>query len=352
MRILAIETSCDETAAAVVVGDPSKDSGVMVERSIVASQIDLHQKYGGVYPEVASREHGKKIIPVLCEALELGGADPTRLPDFAWHGIDAIAVTHGPGLIGSLLVGTQTAATIALTTNTPLIAVNHLAGHIYASFISEADATTPQFPLMALVVSGGHTMLVYMKGHHQYQLLGQTRDDAAGEAFDKVAKLLGLPYPGGPHVSRMAQGGNREAYSFPIGLEHEATLDFSFSGLKTAVLRAVAARPMMTDIAKADIAASFERAVVDALLQKTARALDQFPVRHFVLGGGVAANTYLRERLTSYLAHRTSRVVCHIPKLAWCTDNAAVIGAGAVYQSTKPTLPEELITYARLPLAG
>ncbi len=352
MRLLAIETSCDETAAAIVVGDPSNDDGVTIERSIVASQINLHQKYGGVYPEVASREHGKKIIPVLCEALGLSAADPTRLPDFEWHGIDAIAVTHGPGLIGSLLVGTQTAATIALTTHTPLIAVNHLAGHIYASFIREEDAILPEFPLMALVVSGGHTMLMYMKGHHDYQLLGQTRDDAAGEAFDKVAKLLGLPYPGGPHVSNLARLGNREAYNFPIGLEHEATLDFSFSGLKTAVLRAVTARPTLTEIAKADIAASFERAVVDALLKKTAKALDQFPVRHFVLGGGVAANSYLRERLTSYLVHRSPHIICHIPQLAWCTDNAAVIGAAAVYQSADPTPPERLITYARLPLVS
>jgi N6-L-threonylcarbamoyladenine synthase len=351
MRLLAIETSCDETAAAIVTGDPLRDDGVTVECSVVASQIDLHQKYGGVYPEVASREHGKKIIPVLCEALGLKSADPSRLPDFKWHNIDAIAVTHGPGLIGSLLVGTQTAATIALATDTPLIAVNHLAGHIYASFIREEDARTPEFPLMALVVSGGHTMLIYMESHHHYQLLGQTRDDAAGEAFDKVAKLLGLPYPGGPHVSELARSGDREAYNFPIGLEHDGTLDFSFSGLKTAVLRAVTARPMLTDIAKADIAASFERAVVDALLLKTAKALDQFPVRHFVLGGGVAANSYLRERLTSYCAHRTPRIECHVPKRAWCTDNAAVIGAAAMYQTERVVAPTELVTYARLPLA-
>lgn len=350
-RILAVETSCDETAAAIV-RKSSADPLVVVERSIVASQADLHAKYGGVYPEVASREHARQILPVISEALDLPLEVPGRLPRIKLDGVDLLAVTQGPGLIGSLLVGVQTMATLSYVTGVPLRAVNHLAGHVYASFIRESESqVVPEFPLMALVVSGGHTMLLMMRRHHQYELIGQTRDDAVGEAFDKVAKLLDLGYPGGPKISTLAQNGDRHAYRFPIGLEHEATYDFSYSGLKTAVLRQVQQEKALTAQVKADIAASFERTAVEALLVKTSRALDAFPVKHFILGGGVAANAYLRERLAALLAHRPVPVHLHVPSIAHCTDNAAVIGAAAAYVGDKPTSPLALQARARMPLA-
>ncbi len=366
MRILAVETSCDETAAAIVSKEPGEQLAI-IETSIVASQVPLHQKYGGVYPEVASREHVRQILPIISEALELPMSHPNRLPDFSAKNIDYLAVTHGPGLIGSLLVGTQTMAALSMATGIPLLQVNHLAGHIYASFIdnssfriseaseksrrdlSQARDDVPQFPLMALVVSGGHSMLIYMESHHTYQLLGQTRDDAVGEAFDKVAKLLGLPYPGGPQISKLATQGDREARYFPIGLEKEDTLDFSFSGLKTAVLREVQNKDL-TPTQKANIAASFERAAIEALLTKTAKALNQFPVKDFILGGGVAANSYLRDRLASLLAYRSPAVTFHVPPINLCTDNAAVIGAAAAFSTLTPTEPSQLQTFARLPL--
>jgi N6-L-threonylcarbamoyladenine synthase len=350
-RILGIETSCDETAASVIVQDASSPF-VTVESAVVASQMKLHEKYGGVFPEVASREHVRQILPVLCEALGLPVTHTGRLPDFALRGIDAIAITQGPGLIGSLLVGTQTAAAVSYATGVPLVPVNHLAGHIYASFIADPqkeNQRAPHFPLMAVIVSGGHTMLIKMTGHHQYELLGQTRDDAIGEAFDKVAKLLDLGYPGGPKISKLAEKGDRHAYNFPIGLEHEDTCDFSYSGLKTAVLREVQAAPL-TDQRKADIAASFERTAVEAVLVKTTKALDAFPVHDFILGGGVAANTYLRERLAALLAHRPVPVNLHIPAIEYCTDNGTVIAAAAAYGDLPAIDPKQLEARARFPL--
>lgn len=349
-RILGIETSCDETAASVIVQD-SPGGLVRVETAVVASQMKLHEKYGGVFPEVASREHIRQILPVIAEALQLPLTHSGRLPDFALKGIDAIAITQGPGLIGSLLVGTQTAATLAHATGVPLIPVNHLAGHIYASFIDEGKEgqRAPKFPLMALIVSGGHSMLISMTEHHQYKLIGQTRDDAIGEAFDKVAKLLDLGYPGGPKISALAQKGDRFAYKFPIGLEHEDTCDFSFSGLKTAVLREVQSAPL-TAQRKADIAASFERVAIEALLVKTAKALDAFPVGDFILGGGVAANTYLRERLASMLAHRSPTVTLHVPSIQYCTDNGTVIAAATAFGDLPSMSPLDLEAKARFPL--
>ena len=351
MRILAIETSCDETAAAIVVRN-NGDKLAKIERSIVASQIDLHIKYGGVYPEVASREHIRQILPVICEALDLPITSKNRLPDLDLRLIDYLAVTHGPGLIGSLLIGTQSIAAIGMATGKPILPVNHLAGHIYASFLQTTEnQTPPEFPLLALVVSGGHSMLIRMEKHSQYKLLGQTRDDAAGEAFDKIAKLLHLPYPGGPQISKLAAKGDRFKYNFPIADLGKDGYDFSFSGLKTAVLRAVQALPQPLRIQqKADIAASFERAVVDALLEKTVKALDDFPVHHMILGGGVAANNHLRERLAATLAHRTVPVTLHVPPINLCTDNAAVIGCAAAFGDLKPVLPTDLQTFARLPL--
>lgn len=374
MRILAIETSCDETAAAIVVRD-NGDKLAHIERSIVASQIDLHIKYGGVYPEVASREHIRQILPVICEALDLPIDNKDRLPDLNLRLIDYLAVTHGPGLIGSLLIGTQSIAAIGMATEKPILPVNHLAGHIYASFLQTTEnQTPPEFPLLALVVSGGHSMLIRMESHDQYKLLGQTRDDAAGEAFDKIAKLLHLPYPGGPQISKLGARGDRFAYNFPIAdlgkygsfgpgktrlrtnmpfeeRGNEGIFDFSFSGLKTAVLRVVQGLPQPLRIKqKADIAASFERAVVDALLEKTVKALDDYPVHHMILGGGVAANSHLRERLAATLAHRTVPVALHVPPINLCTDNAAVIGCAAAFGDLKPVSPTELQTFARLPL--
>lgn len=353
MRILAVETSCDETAAAVV-SRHADDSFVTVERSVIASSALLHQKYGGVYPEVASREHSRAILPVIAEALDLSAKDTSRLPKAVFRDIDGLVVTQGPGLIGSLLVGTQTMATLSMVTKLPLYAVNHLSGHIYASFIrhNEEDASPPSFPLLAFIVSGGHTMLLVMEDHHTYRLLGQTRDDAAGEAFDKVAKLLDLGYPGGPQISALAQKGSREAYRLPIGLEHEDTFDFSFSGLKTAVLRLVQENTPLTARQKADIAASFERVVVDALLLKLYRALDRYPVCDIVLGGGVAANTYLRDRLAALLRHRAMPPRLHVPPLEFCTDNAAVIGAAALFGNLESVDPAQLETCARLPLVS
>lgn len=352
MRILAVETSCDETAAAVVRRDSGADF-VVIERSVVASQADLHKKYGGVYPEVASREHSRQILPVIAEALDLAMHAPRRLPPLSLHGITHLAVTQGPGLIGSLLIGVQTIATLGFATKLPIIPVNHLAGHIYASFISVSGVqVVPRFPLMAMIVSGGHTMLLLMHDHYRFQLLGQTRDDAAGEAFDKVAKLLDLGYPGGPRVSKLALSGDRERFTFPIGLEREDSYDFSFSGLKTAVLREVQKLGSLAVQDKADIAASFERVVVNALLLKTSRALDAYPVRDFVLGGGVAANQHLRDRLAAMLAHRDVPVRLHVPPIALCTDNAAVIGAAAAFSPLKPVMPTDLQARARMPLVG
>lgn len=350
MRILAIETSCDETAAAVVSREVNAPLAI-TERSIVASQIKLHEKYGGVYPEVASREHIRQILPIIAEALGLPTAEPDRLPSLSLKGIDYLAVTHGPGLIGSLLIGVQTVAALGLSTGVPVLQVNHLAGHIYASFIDFGDNEPPAFPLVALIVSGGHTMLVKMTGHHQYQLLGQTRDDAVGEAFDKVAKLLDLPYPGGPQISRLASQGDRFAFNFPVADLGNDTLDFSYSGLKTSVLRAVEKLPKpLTARHRTDIAASFERAAVDALLGRTIAALRTYPARHLILGGGVAANTYLRERLTATLAYQLAPITLHVPPIEICTDNAAVIGAAAVFGNLQPTSPVDLTTHARLPL--
>ncbi len=351
MRILAVETSCDETAAAVVERAPDSPWAVTI-KGVVASQAKLHEKYGGVYPEVASREHSKQILPVLAEALSLNLYDRDRLPMLDLHAIDYLAVTIGPGLIGSLLVGVQTIATLGLASGIPILPINHLAGHIYASFLAlpEDRNHPPRFPLMALIVSGGHTLLLSMSHHNQFQLLGQTRDDAAGEAFDKVAKLLDLGYPGGPRISELARKGDRTAYRFPIGLEHEATLDFSFSGLKTAVLREVQGKTL-TQSQKADVAASFERAVVEALLLKISRALDTTSVNDFILGGGVAANTYLRERLATLLAHRRPAVNLHVPSPALCTDNAEVIGAAAAFSDLMPMAPRHIQAFARLPLA-
>jgi N6-L-threonylcarbamoyladenine synthase len=307
--ILAIETSCDETAAAVVMG------GTDVLSSVVSSQIDIHARFGGVVPEIASRAHVDILPSVIDQAIAEAGIDPTR--------IDAVAATHGPGLIGALLVGVSAAKALAFTWNVPYIGVNHMEAHLYAGLLEDAAL---EFPLVVLLVSGGHTMLVEMQDVGRYRLLGRTIDDAAGEAFDKVARFLGLGYPGGPAIDRMALEGNPLAIDFPRAMLHDG-LDFSFSGLKTSVINYVRKHP---DVSTADVAASFQRAVVEVLVAKSARAARSVGARGLVLGGGVAANSLLR---TEFAAACTDLGIrCSLPSRAMCTDNAAMIGSAAWYR--------------------
>jgi N6-L-threonylcarbamoyladenine synthase len=313
--ILGIETSCDETAAAVV------DEGHEVRSSIVSSQVDLHARFGGIVPEIASRAHVELVGPVIAEALGEAGADLNDLR--------AIAACRGPGLAGALIVGVSAAKALALVTGLPYVGVNHLEGHVYAAWLEEPDLAPP---LAVLVVSGGHTLLVIMEGHGQYRVLGQTVDDAAGEAFDKVARFLGLGYPGGPAIDELARTGDPEAIRFPRAMPGE--LDFSFAGLKTAVVTHVRRHP---EAAVADVAASFQAAAVDQLVDKLAAAADESGAPTLVLGGGVAANSALRARVGA-LAAETGRSV-FLPPVTLCTDNAAMIAAVAWWrlQTDGPT---------------
>jgi len=319
-RILAIESSCDETGVAVVVG------GRRIEANQVASQVAVHAATGGIVPEVAARQQLRWIVPTLEAALEQA--------QVSWDDIDAIAVTYGPGLIGSLLVGVNVAKALAATHDLPLIGVNHIEGHIYANWLTDGDAAAPMpaeppFPLLCLVVSGGHTQLVLMEAHGRYRLLGQTVDDAAGEAFDKVGRLLGLPYPGGPAISAAAESAS-PATRFPRA-RTDGRYDFSFSGLKTAVLREVAGlRERGAAIPIDGLAAAFEEAVVDALAGKTALAAESEPVAAVALGGGVAANSALRAELRRRLDALGLPLL--VPPPAWCTDNGAMIGAAAGFR--------------------
>lgn len=307
--ILAIETSCDETAAAVV------DDGRIVRSSVVSSQIDLHARFGGVVPEVAGRAHVEALTPVVDEALALAGATGAS--------IDAVAATIGPGLIGSLLVGVSAAKAYAMAWGVPFVGVNHLEGHLHAAFLEDPDLA---LPAVVLLVSGGHTMLVHMDREGTYRLLGQTIDDAAGEAFDKVARYLGLGYPGGPVIDRLAGEGDPQAIRFPRGLRG-AGLDFSFSGLKTSVVTWVRKHP---DTPVADVAASFQEAVVDILVEKTRQAAASVGARSIAIGGGVAANSSLRARVQEAAA--ADGRMAFIPSRAMCTDNAAMVGATAWYR--------------------
>jgi N6-L-threonylcarbamoyladenine synthase len=316
-RVLGIESSCDETAAAVV------ENGRVLLSSGVASQIDLHAQYGGVFPEVASRQHIRTIYPVIEQALQQAHIGLSEL--------DAIAVTRGPGLAGSLVVGMNAAKGMSLAGGLPLVGVNHLEGHIYSAWLYPADAASPppepQFPLMALLVSGGHSELNLITDHLVYQRLGSTLDDAAGEAFDKVARLLGLPYPGGPSIEQAARSGNPRAFQFPRA-RLEGTWNFSFSGLKTAVLRTVRemqniGRPLPVE----DLAASFQASVVDVLLTKTIAAARAYKAKEILVAGGVSANRLLREAFQSQ-----KEFPVHIPPLELCTDNAAMIAAAGYFR--------------------
>lgn len=326
--ILGIETSCDETAAAVVI------DGKTMASNVVASQIDLHAKYGGVFPEVASRAHVEVIAAVVEQAVEDAG--------ISFDQLDAIAVTQGPGLVGSLLVGINYAKGLALALTKPLLGMNHLEGHIYSLWLTQPFREVV-FPILVLIVSGGHTELVLMKGHGQYERLGGTLDDAAGEAFDKVGRLLGLPFPGGPNIERAAHIGNVTAYPFPRA-KRDSSYDFSFSGLKTAVMREVTVQPsaearssrkrgaekspkLRSDISVNDVAASFQEALVDILVEKTARAAKEHKVTEIFMAGGVSANQKLRAAMK-----KETDLPVRYPPLNLCTDNAAMIAAAAYFR--------------------
>jgi len=312
--ILGVETSCDETSIAVV------QNGRQVMANLVASQVMVHERFGGVVPEVASRKHIEVIASLLDEVWKQGGIRPEE--------IDAVAVTNTPGLIGALLVGLSFAKAWAYGMGKPLIGVNHLEAHVYANFLTEPQ---PVFPAVCLVVSGGHTSLLYMEGHRRFEMLGETRDDAAGEAFDKVARFLGLGYPGGPAVQKAALQGRTEVYSLPRVFLDRNNFEFSFSGLKTATINLW--NRLRKDGQEArvfDLAAEFQEALVDVLVEKTIRAAEQKGVRQIMVAGGVAANSRLRERLNSEAEVRG--IAVNMPPIALCTDNAAMVACSGYYQ--------------------
>lgn len=353
--ILGIETSCDETAAAVCkissCGEPSADKGVQILSNIVASSADLQAKYGGIIPEQAAREQLKSIIPVIEESL--------RKAQCKSGDLDAIAVTQGPGLIGSLLVGVETAKTLATIWNKSLIPVNHLLGHFYANWAinhllgvkAHLESVVPSFPYIGLLVSGGHTDLILFTNHGKFKYLGGTRDDAAGECFDKCARLLDLPYPGGPNLSKLAEKGNPKAFKLPRPMLDSKDLDFSFSGLKTAVYNLImtgpvtrqphkkygAPRPMspvsMSIQNKADLAASIEDAITDVLVEKTVRAIQTYHVDQLIVAGGVAANKILTKKLNQSISEFSPRARIFIPPPLLCTDNAVSTAICAFYNS-------------------
>ena len=334
MRILGIETSCDETAAAVV------EDGDTLLSNVIHSQIDIHKIYGGVVPEIAARSHIEIILPTIQTALEKS--------ESSWEDIDAIAVTYGPGLVGSLLIGTLSARTLALIKHKPLYPIHHVKAHVYASFLGN---NSPKFPLLSLIVSGGHSQLVLFENHQNYKILGQTQDDAIGEAFDKVAKIIGLPYPGGPSIASAAENGDAAAYKFPKA-KLKNPLDFSFSGLKTAVLRRVQAEcgvdynfpsfklaEKLDEQTRNNFAASFQKIAVETLVDKLQLASEKHHPSSIVIAGGVAANKKLRkvaeERLSTEVTY---------PDFSLCTDNAAMIASLAYFQSKfeKPVNPRQL----------
>jgi N6-L-threonylcarbamoyladenine synthase len=315
-RILAVETSCDETACAII------ENGRALLSSVVASQMEIHARYGGVYPEVASRQHVLSVTPVVEQALAQA--------HLTLNDIDALAVTQGPGLAGSLVVGMNMAKGLALGTGLPLVGVNHLEGHLYSAWVYEAGENippAPQFPLMALLVSGGHTELNLMTDHLTYQRLGSTLDDAAGEAFDKVARLLELGYPGGPSIQKAAEEGDPNRFRFPRAWL-EGTWDFSFSGLKTSVLYEVRElKKRSNSLPVPDLAASFQKAVVDVLFKKTINAAREFGAKEILVAGGVSANRALRQTFRAQ-----TEFPVHIPPLSLCTDNAAMIASAGYHR--------------------
>ncbi len=310
--VLAVESSCDETSVAII------KNGNEVLSNIVSSQIDIHKKFGGVVPEIASRHHVENITIVLDEAIKEANIQVEQ--------ITCVAVTKGPGLIGSLLVGINAAKAFSYAYHLPLIGVHHIAGHIYANYLVQPF----MFPLLALVVSGGHTELVYMKSHYQFEIIGQTRDDAVGEAYDKVARVVDLPYPGGPGIDKLAQVGE-ETYKLPRVMLDQDNFDFSFSGLKSSVINLVHNANQRNEIInKANLAKSFQESVVDILVGKTLKAIKIFPVKQILLAGGVAANSGLRSRLQDVIK-KYPQITLTIPPLSYCTDNAAMIGVAGTF---------------------
>lgn len=312
MLILGIESSCDETSVAIV------EDGSKIIVNLILSQMDLHRDFGGVVPELACRRHLEMINPLLETAISKAG--------IGWKDIDAVAVTSGPGLVGAVLIGVAAAKALAYSLNKPLIGVNHLEGHIYANLLAEGAIP---YPAMVLLVSGGHTSLILAKGHGDYQLIGQTKDDAAGEAYDKIARMLNLGFPGGPVVDKAAQKGDRNAISFPRAMmENKSNFDFSFSGLKTAViyyLRSDKGKNAKIE----DISACFQEAVVDVLVTKTIRAAKKFNTPHILMGGGVACNSRLREEME--IRGNKEGIKVHVPSPVLCTDNAAMIASAGYY---------------------
>lgn len=354
VKILGIETSCDETAAAIV------ENGVKVLSNVVASSQELHQKTGGIVPEVAAREQVRCILPVIEEVLHQAGSEPAT--------VDALAVTIGPGLVGSLLVGVETAKVLSYVWQKSLVPVNHLIGHIYGNFVTETQIskfkaqsrnsnlktgkTHVSFPAVVLIVSGGHTELVLMKGHGEFKWLGGTRDDAAGEAFDKVAKMLELGYPGGPAIQKTAESGDPKAFDLPRPLLESDDFDFSFSGLKTAVLRTIKIsigsnfptsnlKPLTSNLA-----ASFQQAVIDVLIKKTIQAAQKYQVKSVLLAGGVAANQKLRETMELAIKENLTSTVYLQPAIKYCTDNAVIIASAAYFNfknwQLDPNNPKDL----------
>ncbi len=348
MRILGIESSCDETAVAIV------ENGQTILSNVVVSQIDIFAAYGGVIPEIAARSHLEAILPAIHQAFQEANLKTDSNQD-DWSKIDAIAVTHTPGLLGSLLVGTLTARTLAILQHKPLYAVHHLKSHIYANWLQ--NQTEPNFPLIALIISGGHTQIVKMSAHQQFEIIGTTRDDAVGECFDKIAKILGLPYPGGPSIAKSAAIGNPNAYSFPHPMS--GTLDFSFSGLKTAVLREVqkeTKKPisfpssqlaaLLTDQQRADFAASFEQTAVHILIEKIKLTLKQNPeTESLIIAGGVSANQRLRHDLNFYIEQQNSKLHNKInlffPEPRFSGDNGAMVASAAYYEIVSKIPPTD-----------
>lgn len=314
MRILAIESSCDETAAAVV------EDGRQVLSNVISSQIELHRLYGGVVPEIASRKHIERINQVIQQALDDAG---TGLDD-----VDAVGVTYGPGLVGALLVGVAEAKAISYARGLPLVGVHHIEGHISANYIEHSELEPP---FLCLVVSGGHTQLAIVEDYGKLRILGSTRDDAAGEAFDKVARAIGLPYPGGPEIDKLAREGNPQAITFPRARIDGAPYDFSFSGVKSAVLNYLNHHKMQgKEIEKADLAASFQQSVVSVLTEHTMRAAEKFHMNRVAMAGGVAANQCLRKAMKEACEKR--KITLYYPSPVYCTDNAAMIGVAAYYE--------------------
>ena len=369
MNILAIESSCDETAAAIITGDPfasnsnSDTKKPQILSNIVVSQIDIFKAYGGVIPEVAARSHLEAILPVIHQAFRDAGFTKSNANSSSysddWSKIDAIAVTHTPGLLGSLLIGTLTARTLAILHGKPLYAIHHLKSHIYANWLNAEN--TPSFPLLALVISGGHTQIIRMTAHNNFKIIGTTLDDAVGECFDKVAKILGLPYPGGPSIANCAKKGDSQKYHLPIPNIKE--LNFSFSGLKTAVLRAVQKEVgvpisypshqlanLLTAQQKSDFAASFEKTATDILLKKLEKALATYPdTKSIVIAGGVSANQNLRASTVKKFNSPTDPTI-FFPELKFSGDNAAMVGAAAFFEiktKTEPTDPYSLNIFPR-----